>query len=438
MVDYILGSSYDEIDLNETPCMFPKCGHVLTVESMDGQVGMGDYYTLNAEGNIVGLGKGSTASAHSKCGTCRGSLRNIERYARLSKQIRLNQATKKFIVWANAQYLILHGDFSNLEAGFQTVADGDNASTSKFTFPRTMSSMASGLIKLDGNPDVIIQGLRRYLSDSNELWQLIDLRSRINAYSRAVGEAEQPFGKIVDLVKSARLREGTATKLMTGPEVLQTKYRPLALVLLLRLDHLLLSQAGRALQKLRQDSQGREILPLDLSTFRHSCTSLIVESKDRKQTAAEVEASIFYGLFVALERNLCNHTTEALAETVESARTQLDMAEALCKEYSGTTAGLLSDIEDTRRLLGESTFYTPVSNEEREEVYRAMASEFRGTGHWYYCVNGHPFTIGECGMPMEESRCPQCGEAVGGAHHEAAEGVRRAEDLDGQFARMRV
>jgi hypothetical protein len=55
-----------------------------------------------------------------------------------------------------------------------------------------------------------------------------------------------------------------------------------------------------------------------------------------------------------------------------------------------------------------------------------------------HCVNGHPFTVGECGMPMETSRFPECGERVGGAHHRAVEGVTRAEDIENQFGRMHL
>ena len=36
---------------------------------------------------------------------------------------------------------------------------------------------------------------------------------------------------------------------------------------------------------------------------------------------------------------------------------------------------------------------------------------------WYQCPNGHAYTIGECGLPMEESRCPECGEKIGGRDH---------------------
>ena len=33
-------------------------------------------------------------------------------------------------------------------------------------------------------------------------------------------------------------------------------------------------------------------------------------------------------------------------------------------------------------------------------------------------------------MPMEEARCPQCGEPVGGNHHVPVDGVRRADDIE--------
>ncbi|KAL9628028.1 MAG: hypothetical protein Q9204_006164, partial [Flavoplaca sp. TL-2023a] len=113
-------------------------------------------------------------------------------------------------------------------------------------------------------------------------------------------------------------------------------------------------------------------------------------------------------------------------------------AREICTEYQGQTAGMLSEIEDVEKALRDSTFYTSVTNEEKAAVYAAMASDFRGTGHWYYCANGHPFTVGECGMPMQTSRCPQCGATVGGERHTAVEGVRRAADMDEQFGRLLI
>ena len=36
---------------------------------------------------------------------------------------------------------------------------------------------------------------------------------------------------------------------------------------------------------------------------------------------------------------------------------------------------------------------------------------------WYQCPNGHAYTIGECGLAMVESICPECGEKIGGKDH---------------------
>jgi hypothetical protein len=63
-----------------------------------------------------------------------------------------------------------------------------------------------------------------------------------------------------------------------------------------------------------------------------------------------------------------------------------------------------------------------VSKEELRAIKTAMQAEFRGSGHWYRCVRGHSYSIGECGMAMEQTRCPECGAPVGGANHAFVEG----------------
>lgn len=96
---------------------------------------------------------------------------------------------------------------------------------------------------------------------------------------------------------------------------------------------------------------------------------------------------------------------------------------------------MLSEVSEAETMLRDATFYAPVTNAEKAAVYAAMAQSFQGTGHWYYCANGHPFTVGECGMPMETARCPQYGATVGRTHHQPAAGVTRAADLDEGFRR---
>ena len=87
-------------------------------------------------------------------------------------------------------------------------------------------------------------------------------------------------------------------------------------------------------------------------------------------------------------------------------------------------------------MLKETVFYAAVANGEKRQIYAAMAREFTGTGHWYTCANDHPFTVGECGMPTQRSRCPQCDAPVGGQNHQPAAGVSHAHDFEERFGSL--
>ncbi|XP_072224665.1 E3 ubiquitin-protein ligase rnf213-alpha [Leuresthes tenuis] len=54
----------------------------------------------------------------------------------------------------------------------------------------------------------------------------------------------------------------------------------------------------------------------------------------------------------------------------------------------------------------------------------AVAQQALGHLQWYRCPNGHPCTIGECGQPMETSRCVDCGAVIGGNNHMPVQGFQ--------------
>ena len=41
---------------------------------------------------------------------------------------------------------------------------------------------------------------------------------------------------------------------------------------------------------------------------------------------------------------------------------------------------------------------------------------------WYKCPNGHLYVVGECGGPMQQGRCPECRQQIGGMNHQPAFG----------------
>lgn len=48
----------------------------------------------------------------------------------------------------------------------------------------------------------------------------------------------------------------------------------------------------------------------------------------------------------------------------------------------------------------------------------------------YRCSQGHLYTIGECGKPMQLARCSQCGEQIGGTSHKLVDSSAPTEAVD--------
>lgn len=177
-------------------------------------------------------------------------------------------------------------------------------------------------------------------------------------------------------------------------------------------------------------------LHLDFAKNRQACESLITEAIVRDQPMHEVEARIFFVRWSILERSGKSSSLERSETLLSEAKQHVALAQRTCKRYPGQTQGMLRDVSDVDMMLKDTPFYTLVDNEEKRQVYAAMAREFTGTGHGYTCLNGHPFTVGECGMPMQTSVCPQCGAPIGGQSHQPAAGVTHARDFEERFGAM--
>lgn len=444
MVDYIMGSTYAEIDLDETPCIVPSCGHILTLESMDGHMEIAKHYTISDDTNtgdsIVALKSSSvpfSASELKNCPICRMPLRNINRYGRIVRRAWIDEATKKFIVWANAQFVPLASKMEQAEAKLREPVTKENLPKVPLFGQAQLSSALDKLslepVRLIGSRDQQVKAILNTINVRTRYKDISLLRIDIRKFLEEVDEAEQPISRIHSLVEDARKYRGVNAEITDVPSVLQVRNRLLATVLLLRCDYAILSDfvihggetaSGKILRDVR----------LNLALNRKDCESLIQESRSRQQPMQEVEGLLYWARFVALERGRSASLSDAdMTTLVNRARDQLDLARTICDTNPGQTAGMPMEVSDAEKMLREATFYAPVTNAEKAAVYAAMAQSFQGTGHWYYCVNGHPFTVGECGMPMQTARCPQCGATVGGTNHQPVAGVTRATDLEAEF-----
>ncbi|CAG0916689.1 unnamed protein product [Notodromas monacha] len=88
---------------------------------------------------------------------------------------------------------------------------------------------------------------------------------------------------------------------------------------------------------------------------------------------------------------------------------------------------------EVKALLEEAKKYCStlvVTPEEKRMILQAMGLK---KGHWYKCPNGHVYCITECGGAMEQSRCPDCGESIGGGSHALLRSNRVATEMDGSL-----
>ncbi|KAN0083757.1 hypothetical protein V8E54_002845 [Elaphomyces granulatus] len=433
VVDFILGEMYRDINLDENPCIFPRCGHYSTMESMDALMDIKKYYVVDHKDKPIAIAAPLdpfSMNDMKTCATCRGSLRDIARYGRLVRRALLDESTKKLILYINGEYVPLAREVSK-----QIQLLNDKRNNHKKTTVTAFES--TNVLRVEGTRDrqTKLISVILHKHDKSRWHEAIRLRSSVHDYCRKVAIEEQPFNRVRNLVDSARRHKRGKGVFHFDESVLQTKGSLLAMALSMQLDIVLLADFLSLREQANNASKGE--LKLDLEVNRTECHSLIDAAAQSRHFRQQVEGYIFLAQLYALESP---HTAapNASARYREKGHNAITNARRICATHSSQTRGLVPEIDATEKMLRGTTFYSTVSTEERMVVITAMSKEFTGTGHWYYCQNGHPFTIGECGMPMQLARCPECQAPVGGRNHEITSGVRHANDIEGKLENMRI
>ncbi len=93
IVNYIIGSTYTEINLDESPYIILSYSYILTLESIDSYIEIVKYYTIsnntNSKNSIIGLKSRSVLFSTSELKNYpiyRIPLRNINRYSRIVRR----------------------------------------------------------------------------------------------------------------------------------------------------------------------------------------------------------------------------------------------------------------------------------------------------------------------------------------------------------------
>ncbi|XP_036391600.1 E3 ubiquitin-protein ligase rnf213-beta-like [Megalops cyprinoides] len=88
--------------------------------------------------------------------------------------------------------------------------------------------------------------------------------------------------------------------------------------------------------------------------------------------------------------------------------------------------GLLSPLHQLASQPGTmaASFLPTMPDDHTSEALRLVNAG--GQSRVYYCLNGHPCVVGECGRPMQLGKCPDCRAAIGGQNHRPVSGFTQA------------
>ncbi|KAF2009446.1 P-loop containing nucleoside triphosphate hydrolase protein [Aaosphaeria arxii CBS 175.79] len=428
VVDFIEMRSYHEVDVDVDPVIIPTCGHPIIMSNLDSSLGMSSVYTMSDDGKVRGIKPSAPFSASDMkdlpgCPTCRGSLRGVNRYGRLVRRVLLDESTKRFISTAGDLLGPLIEEFHKAQQKLST----------KSLWPR--STILPPEFKLEGDRNDQLSAIFHLFGKWNRYFKIRSVRQKIVECFSKLNKNETPFAKIWKLAEVSRRRTDKTDRIDMESSVCQVTFHVMALSLLIRCDVTITTDVFNELEKHRRGPLRMKI-KADFKENRKECVALVEDALVAKDYERAVEGHVFFARYCALE---IPHTTSPnqAKNLKDEGEKHLQLAEELCKTHGGKLSSLASEIEDARLGLNGGFFNQPVTSEERRSVLAAMAKEFGSTtGHWYTCANGHPFSIGECGRPMELARCPQCDAQIGGQEHITTAGVERATDLEMDFGRM--
>ncbi|EGX94155.1 NFX1-type zinc finger-containing protein 1 [Cordyceps militaris CM01] len=432
-VDLLEMKTYADIDVDVDPIVVLGCGHFFTAETLDGLVGMSTAYASDREGRFTGLVELSGEFAKTpRCPDCKRPVRQYatRRYNRIVNRAVADESAKRFLVAGKEKLKVINLKLEKLQ--------------------EELIESHSGIMRIitlaAGQRESLDQRLRIRYGKS------LKLRREIQDFCKGSSDRYQPYHKLYEATihKLRRTESDTlhggfaALSLQSPPQRRERDCRvalagemadvKLGFIILEDMFDLLSAMKKANLSQAPKWPGGSPLRSAKL--FLDSCASLITRCRADALPKLAVEAMLYHARMAHMYRFSPRLDDEGKANAsglLGEARENLETASRLCEQPFQDADTLKEAVRKTRRLL-EADRYEAVSPEEIASIKKAMLSGRGGmathSGHWYNCVNGHPFAIGECGMPMEQARCPECGATIGGQHHQSVAGVSRAEAME--------
>ncbi|KAF5601548.1 NFX1-type zinc finger-containing protein [Fusarium subglutinans] len=424
-VDLLEFRTFSEINLDENPIVVLGCGHFFTGETLDGLVGLDEARLRGQEDEYVGWKEVSSCFTTKTpvCPHCKQPIHPhaTKRYGRLIKQALKDENHRRFLTEQ-------HDEIQRLEEKLQSVED--DLTTTRSSFLREIQYMSPHRTQERHSVLKELQGMGKTLGA--RIGQEIQ-RSAISADAIEASQA-LTFDSSTDEVQLE-----TSTY-MQGVPWKQVALRARLIHIQAQELHLRDGLAISPHQSLASwmESQSFPALPSFLNDF----ANLIKEANDLKLPRVVISGTLS---FAKIARLIYHYEVAQNAHGSNEYMLDIIAAEEQTKiacELLDAALLLCSDLRDGEKLKQKVQDHIELFHTRHEEITpgelasikSAMVSGTQGmatnSGYWYNCVNGHPFAVGDCGMPTEVARCPECGAPVGGTNHRPLDGVTRAEEME--------
>ncbi|KAK0530110.1 hypothetical protein OC835_004123, partial [Tilletia horrida] len=483
VVDLIMQTTLAEIDSTshdlDSRTITLGCGHVFTVETLDGLFRLNDFYSKNADGAWDSTALiGPEFMTGFACPSCRQPAA-AKRYGRPQKRAFLDAQERKQTLTADKTIHKLQMRSAGIDVDILASRFGGQPFMSKLSGERRFNIGAKGqkrfLDELDADalpaPASLWENLLHFgLSKASaQGWKsstkpILDLNRaaeailkqktpHVHAWQAAVSQAYERISATLDPRDVRRDQKALqmARRAVAMPEPQsEAKFHLLSCLLILQSRVLLVNVAVSVAEqaKLNGDAQWYQFVHLLLSSGVHDAAKTYSRAQDSKHGKVALEAisiKMHFGIELTMDKlklswekvgnddakqaqvgNKARQEVDQLRSDWASAMESINVDANLKEQAHATTAARFQAVEDCIK-----------SRKSRKEELKMIIStlmkfnlDLGYGGHYYRCSNGHPFVIGDCGGAMEVASCPECGVPIGGGHHTLVEGNTRDTEME--------
>ncbi|KAK2592854.1 hypothetical protein QQS21_009457 [Conoideocrella luteorostrata] len=441
-VDLLEMKTYAEIDVNETPIVVLGCGHFFTAETLDGLIGMHDAYVTNTSGQFTGLAdmSGALSSKVPQCPDCQRPVQQYitKRYNRVVNRAVVDEMSKRFLINGKTNLRVLEVKLRGLEKALEEsrsrvcdsigfIFDTDNGRVPQSS--RVTNRIGNRYEECKG----FLKDVKQFLKGVSDRYQPAH-----RLHEATIHAAGRIQSKSVDKMLASLSLHGSISPVERDRRVtLAGRMMQIEVEYIVLEDKFSIATTVKSKKPAKIDPWPGGSPQQLAKPFLETCGAFIAECNNEHLPKLAVEASLCHARVAQFYRSsglASDGDRQKAAAVVEEAKQHLEKALHLCGQPFQHAKQLRRAVQDIHDILQKER-YEAVTRDELAAIKQAIVSGpdaiATHSGHWYNCVNGHPFAIGECGMPMEQARCPECGAPIGGSNHQTVAGVTRALDMEG-------